>query len=225
MIYNVKQLFAANLPLAQRHSAASRKRPHKSNTRSKLSNFKLFVSGLLLGIFFTGGIIYLCANHEVTLRVPSISKMLRNLWPSHMSTTKEDPELANLTQGSERKLTVVEPRFDFYTELTKDAEPATRQSKQSQLYKDPDLKKPNTSIHSYLVRAGFYNDALQAEGLRADLVLNGFKARVEAEVQVGGTTCYVVLLGPYKNEAKATQVRQALGEFGVKGEIIIRDHA
>lgn len=71
------------------------------------------------------------------------------------------------------------------------------------------------AARGYLVQAGAFPSAAQADAVRARLALHGVSSRVEAGRLPDGTPVHRVRLGPFKDEAAARQVQQKLTGVGV----------
>lgn len=72
------------------------------------------------------------------------------------------------------------------------------------------------AARGYLVQAGVFTSAAQAERVRASLALLGVVARIEAGTTADGAAVSRVRLGPYKDAAQAKSVTDKLGEAGIK---------
>ena len=66
----------------------------------------------------------------------------------------------------------------------------------------------------YLLQAGAFERAADAENLKARIALAGEAARVET-ADVGGKTLHRVRLGPYTGEKVAAAAKRALAEQGI----------
>ncbi len=80
--------------------------------------------------------------------------------------------------------------------------------------------KPSGKSH-FLLQAGAFKQAKQADQLKARLALLGLEANVQA-VKVGDTTWHRVRLGPFADQDRAEHVRTRLGQKQIKA-IVVRD--
>lgn len=134
------------------------------------------------------------------------------------------------------------PKYDFYTLLPEkevvipDAELAAQARAEAQA-KPPVAPAPNTDPAAtaapaaaaapssdsgrYLIQAGAFRGADDAEALKAQIALTGEVARVET-AQINGTTVYRVRMGPYPNASALAAAKQALVGHGIDGAQAIR---
>ncbi len=71
----------------------------------------------------------------------------------------------------------------------------------------------------YLIQAGAFRSAADAEALKARIALSGEVARVEAG-DSQGATMYRVRLGPYPNAGSLAQAKQTLAANGIEAQAI-----
>jgi cell division protein FtsN len=71
----------------------------------------------------------------------------------------------------------------------------------------------------YLIQAGAFRNATDAEALKARIAMTGEIARVES-AEVNGATIYRVRLGPYPNASTLATAKQALGSHGIEAVAI-----
>jgi hypothetical protein len=101
-----------NLRNQQRYENPSRVQPSSGRITSELSNFKFLLFGILIGIFSTSLIVFIFSTTAITLKLP-IGNSESNVKVAQDNTAVVEPE--QLEQAE----VIQEPRFDFYTELTK----------------------------------------------------------------------------------------------------------
>lgn len=97
-------------------------------------------------------------------------------------------------------------RFDFYT-LLPEREIIVPEEQSRPL---PEPKDPV----SYILQAGSFKRAEDAERRRAELALLGLEARVEA-VNANGDTWHRVQVGPFDNRSKLAKARNTLVSNGI----------
>ncbi|MGJ0485073.1 MAG: SPOR domain-containing protein [Methylomicrobium sp.] len=103
------------------------------------------------------------------------------------------------------------PQFDFYTYLPKkeivvpDHEINTR-AREERVGK----AKPT----HYILQAGSYKEASEADNLRAKLALMGIESRLE-KTKVGSVTWHRVTLGPYTRMTSVSVIRSRLRQNGI----------
>jgi len=74
---------------------------------------------------------------------------------------------------------------------------------------------------TYVLQAGAFRGADDAEALKARIALTGEVARVET-AQINGTTVYRVRMGPYASAGTLAAAKQALVSHGIDGAQAIR---
>jgi len=74
----------------------------------------------------------------------------------------------------------------------------------------------------YLLQAGTFNSAAEAESLKAQIALLGLQARIEPGT-AGGKPVHRVRLGPYANADELTAIQQRLGDGGVTAQAVHTD--
>lgn len=133
---------------------------------------------------------------------------------------------------------VEEPRFDFYTLLEKEqvvvpgesrprpptptpARPITPASPTAspRAPEAPAAPAPPGATR-YLVLAGSFRDAANAEAHRAKLALIGIEARIETVATQDGATLHRVRIGPANSEAQAQGVASRLKSQGFDSRVV-----
>lgn len=79
--------------------------------------------------------------------------------------------------------------------------------------------KPASGNSRYLLQAGAFISAADADDLKARIALSGEPAHVE-QAEVNGKTMYRVRLGPYNDTAAAERARANLAGQGIKADSI-----
>lgn len=166
----------------------------------KNTNIGAVMFGILIGIFFTSLAVFTFSTSEITLKIPGTKPRL-----TAINTTPVTP------------IAVQEPRFDFYTELTKNN---TETVPNSPVQTDTDLKSPPKAINGYLLQIGSYKKNIAADGLKAKLTLNGFDAKIERLKLLDGEIRYRLMLGPYKTEKQAKALQQQLKSLDVESLLV-----
>lgn len=154
----------------------------------------ILVSGVVLGMLING------ANTGNSQFGAGISEIIRNT----QREPEEDTEIATLIQNKSS-----EKEFEFY-ELLPDIEKLMPDD-----LPEASPTKPPENLDYYLQAASFreYQDA---EKLRAQLALKGFKSISQAREVVGKGTFYRVRLGPYVDKRKAKTAKNKLQKLGVR---------
>jgi cell division protein FtsN len=103
------------------------------------------------------------------------------------------------------------PQFDFYQYLPKkeiivpDHEINTRAREE---------RVGKAKATHYILQAGSYKEAAEADRLRAKLALMGIESRIE-KTKVGSVTWHRVTLGPYSRMASISVIRTRLRQNGI----------
>ena len=104
------------------------------------------------------------------------------------------------------------PRFDFYTLLP-------RQSVEVEV--DPEeiaSARNNRNNEQYLLQAGSFKLAEDADRRRAELILLGLEAHVE-EADVDNERWFRVYIGPFESRSRLAQVRGLTAQQGIDTEL------
>lgn len=183
--------------MTQKNSASVRK------LIPSIPNFGTLVFGILIGIFASCLTLFMFATADITLKIPAL--------PLAKAKTNTVAVVAQKAEPAPQ-----EPRFDFYTELTKNeaAEPTAKESKGLN-------SKPKT-INGYILQAGLYRKAADADALRAKLTLNGYTAKIETVKQRNGETWQRVTLGSFKTEQAAKALQQQLRSIDIDSNLITK---
>ncbi|WP_051785859.1 SPOR domain-containing protein [Endozoicomonas numazuensis] len=123
-----------------------------------------------------------------------------------------------------------EPVFDFYTVLPEQEvilpEPVDRQPakvtarEKSASESEPKTKTATKSGVKYLLQAGSFRSAKDAERLKAQLLLAGQGPRV-VKVTVGaGESWHRVQLGPFETSESIDQAKKVLADFKIDGLLL-----
>jgi len=129
------------------------------------------------------------------------------------------------------------PKYDFYTllpekevlipdaELKAQAEAETKKNAAPANPNTPDLvtaepDAPAPAAESrFLIQAGAFKNAEEADNLKATIAMTGEVARIESAV-INGTTVYRVRLGPYSTASALSSAKQALSSHGIEAQAI-----
>lgn len=116
------------------------------------------------------------------------------------------------------------PRYDFYTVLpgkevlVPDAELAQKAREEAAQPQTP----ATPATERYVLQAGAFRDARDAEALKARIALSGQVARVET-AQVDGKPIHRVRLGPYATARELEAAKKQLADNGIGQTIAVRE--
>ncbi|WP_257292991.1 SPOR domain-containing protein [Endozoicomonas sp. ONNA1] len=183
--------------------AASKK---KSSQQSKLPGWIWLVTGFAAGFFVA---------------------FLINLTPAPVSVNAP----AKSAEAAQPDKKSPEPVFDFYTVLPEQEvilpEPVERQSPPTLAASEKTGSKSVSEAQTttkpgvkYLLQAGSFRSAKDAERLKAQLLLAGQEPRV-VKVTVGaGESWHRVQLGPFETSESIDQAKQVLADFKIDGLLL-----
>ncbi|OUS13859.1 hypothetical protein A9Q89_01585 [Gammaproteobacteria bacterium 53_120_T64] len=110
------------------------------------------------------------------------------------------------------------PQFDFYTQL-RDAKfivPDSPPDKQ----RKADTKKAQNDV--FILQAGSFKNAQDADSLRVRLLLLNLNAQIEKTHSSKGGTWHRVLVGPFQSSSKLAHARSTLLQNGIDNLVLKR---
>lgn len=140
--------------------------------------------------------------------------------PNPSAQAPREPEAPVAQQAEAPRET--KPKYDFYTVLAErevqipDSELAAQAQREAEA-----AATPAAEAQRYLLQAGAFADARDAEAVKARLALIGLVARVETG-QVNGKAVHRVRLGPYPGARELEAAKRQLAENGIGDAIAIR---
>ena len=129
---------------------------------------------------------------------------LADITPDSATEQADKPAAASKKAKREEKDTGT--RFDFYT-LLPELEVIVPDE-------TPTQRKPAKAT-TYILQAGSFKHATDADRLRAKLILWGLDAKVEAAKVANGDIWHRVLVGPFKDRSRLSKARSILIENGI----------
>jgi cell division protein FtsN len=134
------------------------------------------------------------------------------------TTEKAKPEPSGKTQTTaepEKKATasteIEEPRYDFYTILPQ-AEVVVPDYEIKSRVREELVGK--SKAVKYIMQAGSFRDANEANQHKAKLALLGIEARVE-KAKVGNVIWHRIKIGPYDNSSSVSTIKDLLQKNGI----------
>jgi cell division protein FtsN len=169
--------------------------------------------GILIGLVLGLGIALAVAWY--INKMPSPFTGERKTPPAKSDTAKS--EKAVPPNGKEKTAKAAEkPRFDFYKILPGAEEPATDQQ-----MKDAQKKAVATvSKEKFFLQAGAFQNAPDADNLKARLALIGVEAVIQTTAVPEKGTWHRVRVGPYTSVEELNRVRDTLKQNGVETALI-----
>jgi cell division protein FtsN len=167
------------------------------------------LAGLLLGLALSAWVLMREGHTHLSAPKPN---------PAAQAPRESEPPVAQRADPTPE----APPKYDFYTVLAErevqipDTELAERARRESTA-----AAVPNSS-ERYVLQAGAFGDARDAEAVKARLALIGLVARVETG-QVRGKEIHRVRLGPFARASELEATKRQLAENGIPDTIAIRE--
>jgi cell division protein FtsN len=127
-----------------------------------------------------------------------------------------------VAQRAERAPEPAKPKYDFYTLLAEREVVIPDNELAEQARREASTPQPVAAGERYLLQAGAFSDARDAEAVKARLALIGLVARVETG-QVKGNTIHRVRLGPYTSARELETAKRQLADNGIEKSLAIRE--
>jgi cell division protein FtsN len=138
--------------------------------------------------------------------------------PTKLEPVKPAPPASGKAAEKPVRATEEKPRFDFYKILPGTEEPVEPQAKAA--------RKPSTAApgETFFLQAGAFQNARDADALRARLALLGIEARVQTATLPDKGVWHRVRVGPYTSVEELDRTRDTLKQNGVETTLIkVRD--
>ena len=188
------------------------KKQAKRNGGSGTPGWVLLLVGLLIGVVAAGAW-YLGNGGDV-------DKLLPRPDPEAQAPVVADEPVAQDAPEPRAK-----PKYEFYDVLRDkevlipDAELTAQAQAEAAAAADATPPAETADGVRYLLQAGAFRSAADAEALKARIALTGEVARVESAVIEGGSI-HRVRLGPYPNAGSLAAAKQALDSHGIQAMAI-----
>lgn len=174
-----------------------------------------FLMGILIGLVLGLGIALAVAWYINKMPNPFVTRTP----PQKLEPVKPVPPPSAKAETNSRRAPDAKPRFDFYKIL-----PGTEESVTDQQAKD--AKKASTAAvrETFFLQAGAFQNARDADNLRARLALLGIEARVQTATLPDKGVWHRVRVGPYTSVEELGRTRDALKQNGVETTLVkVRD--
>ena len=175
------------------------------------------------GSMFIGILIGLVLGLGIALGVAWYINKMPNPFQPKAPPAKAESAKSTLTESTKStdkngKNADSKPRFDFYKILPGDEEPATDQQLR-------DAKTaPSAAKESFYLQAGAFQNAPDADNLKARLALLGVQASIQTTTLPDRGVWHRVRLGPYGSVEELNRTRDTLKNNGVDTTLIkVRD--
>lgn len=189
----------------------------KRKERGQLPGWAWMLGGLVIGLF-VAFLVYLNNNtssHQKNLFTDTLNKEVEQVKQAQRDGKSTAPASDSEQEQKDKEQ---KPRFDFYTILPElevtipDQELAKVEEKEQQKPLDPEAE--------YILQAGSFRDAREADRLKAKLALQGIEAEIQT-VQINqGDTWHRVRVGPMKDIATVNRTRRRLQQIGIPAIVV-----
>lgn len=188
------------------------KKQAKRNGGNGTPGWVLLLVGLLVGVVAAGAW-YLGNGGDVKQLLPRPDPEARAPVVADEPVAQDAPEPR------------AKPKYEFYDVLRDkevlipDAELTAQAQAEAAAAADAAPPQDTTDGVRYLLQAGAFRSAADAEALKARIALTGEVARVES-AEIEGGTIHRVRLGPYPNAGSLAAAKQALDSHGIQAMAI-----
>ncbi len=171
--------------------------------------------GILIGLLLGLGIALAVAWYINKMPTPFVNR-------AAPPVKGEPPKNADFARADEKagKAPEGKPRFDFYKILPGSEEPVTEQQ-----FKD--AQRQSSTIQSkeaFFLQAGAFQNAPDADNLKARLALLGVEAAIQTTTLPDNGVWHRVRIGPYTSIEELNRAREALKQSGIETTLIkVRD--
>jgi cell division protein FtsN len=174
--------------------------------------------GILIGLLLGLGIALAVAWYINKMPTPFLARMNP---PTKTEVPKGGGGDVTKPEDKSGKSADSRPRFDFYKILPGSEEPATEQQ-----FKEAHQKPPaaQPSKESFFLQAGAFQNAPDADNLKARLALLGMEATIQTTPVPDKGTWHRVRIGPYSSIEDLNRARDSLKQNGIETTLIkVRD--
>jgi len=182
-----------------RRKSASNRRGAKRNGSSGIPAWLWLIGGILIGL-----------GVAVLLMIKGYLPEIQQHLPTLDSKSTQPAEAALMEESiAEPK----KPRYDFFTVLPEMEVVVPEQELSSKANKAGPVSDTaaNTVQDNYILQAGSFRNASDAEQMKAQLALLGSMATVQ-KVTVNGQTWHRVRVGPFRGAREANEMRRMLAD-------------
>jgi cell division protein FtsN len=191
--------------MAKDYKPTERRRSRRPSGSSLLTGILI---GLVLGLSVALGVAWY------------INKMpnpfaARTAQPNKNESRKAPPTQTAKIDGENQKTEETKPRFDFYKILPGSEDPAPEKAPK-------DARKGSTAgpREAFFLQAGAFQNAPDADNLKARLALLGIEASIETTVLPEKGVWHRVRIGPYTSVEELNRARDTLKQNGVQTTLV-----
>ena len=181
----------------------------------KSKAFASLIVGMVIGISIAGIVAwYLVQKNPASFHPPPVASEL----------TKPEPQVVTPAPAPAAPAAAAQPQYEFYRVLPDKSESATAPVPKPAPSTRPTTAapKPAGDVSPYLVQAGSFQRAEDAEKLKARLALAGFEASIQSVNIPDKGLWHRVRLGPYKGLSEANAAIASLKSNGITTATAVR---
>ena len=182
---------------------------YKGNERRHGSGSSL-LAGILIGLVLGLGIALGVAWY--INKMPNPFSSSRPVPPAKAESPKSQPAQTARVEEKAAKADDAKPRFDFYKMLP--GEDAEKQPKDAQ------KGSTDTGKEAFFLQAGAFQNAPDADNLKARLALLGIEASIETSAVPDKGVWHRVRIGPYTSVEELNRTRDTLKQNGVQTTLV-----
>jgi len=183
------------------------KRPEPKSRGSGSSLLIGILIGLVLGLGIALAVAWYINKMPSPFRPPA-AKSEPAKGPQPPAPAKSEDKTAKVPDSK--------PRFDFYKILPGTEEPATEQQ-----LKDAQKKKSTAAVkETFFLQAGAFQNAPDADNLKARLALLGVEATIQTTTLADKGVWHRVRVGPYTRVEELNRTRDTLKQNGIDTALI-----
>ncbi len=167
--------------------------------------------GIVLGLAIAGGVAWTIQK--------SPGQFMESEKPAEKSTLEKAVPEKTAAPAPAAGVGEGGPRFDFYTELTKQDATLPGQKGGTEALSPEDKSVPasiKAAQEIYFLQAGSFSSAEDADKLKAKLAMLGMEASVQIATIPDKGVVHRVRLGPYKGTVEMNKARMTLKQNGVE---------
>lgn len=198
--------------MAKRTKASRRRKSRKSSSGGIPAWFWL-LGGILIGLGTAVALMFKGYLPELKQQSPAVD------------TTIEDASGAALLNDDNESTPPQKPRYDFFTVLPEMEVVVPEQELRRKAKRVPDpapktatASAPETTVN-YILQAGSFRNANEAEQLKARLAMMGSTATIQT-VTVNGDTWHRVRIGPFRGARQADEMKRMLSDNNIETMVV-----
>ena len=198
--------------MARRKKASRRMKSRKSSSAAIPAWFWL-LGGILIGLGTAVALMFKGYLPDLKQQSPVVDTMM------------EDSAGSALLNDDADSTSPQKPRYDFFTVLPEMEVVVPEQELRRKAKRVPDPAPKTTTdsttetTESYILQAGSFRNANEAEQLKARLAMMGSTATIQT-VTVNGDTWHRVRIGPFRGARQADEMKRMLSDNNIETMVV-----